>query len=194
MTLPSPEPQRLSRFCFWTICITIIQTLGTEVEKQRWNECTLHTWSILLSLISRHSPIPPAIHAFPTSRPLHMLFSMPPQLSPKSLLLTILHMSNDISSETPSQVPLSRLNEPPFPSSHSSLPSFFYSEQNIVNILSPYLPRRPGAWSCPPLTFQHVPQLVKCPTKLSIDRLSTCSSNMPTQLPLNSLPWLRLPE
>lgn len=166
MTLPSPEPQTQVG-CFWTICITIIQTLGTEVEKQRWNECTLCTWSILLSLISRHSPIPPATHAFPTSRPLHVQFSLPPQLSLKSLLLTIRHISNDISSETSSQVPLSRWNEPPFTSSHSSFPLFFtvnriqwtyflhiYLGDQGFNLVHHWLSSMCHSWSSVPQNFE----------------------------------------
>ena len=111
-----------------------------------------------------------------------------PQLSPKSLLLTILHMSNDISSETPSQVPLSRLNEPPFTSSHSTLPLFFTVNRiQWTYFLHIYLGDQG-------LNLVHHWLSSMCPTKLSIDPLSTCSSNMPTQLPLNSLPLLRLPE
>lgn len=89
-----------------------------------------------------------------------------PQLSPKSLLRTILQMSNDISSETQSQVPLSRLNEPPFTSSHSSLPLFFtvnriqwtyflhvYLGDQGLNLVHHWLSSICHSWSSAPQNF-----------------------------------------
>lgn len=83
MTLPSPEPQRQVGFVFEPYVLQSYKHWA-----QRWRNKdemnALCTWSILLSLLSRHSPIPPATHAFPTFRPVHMLFSLPvPTTKPK---------------------------------------------------------------------------------------------------------------
>lgn len=105
--------------------------------------------STLVSLIS----IPRATHAFPTSGLCTCC-----SLCLNFLLLIILHSSSDSSSKRPSQIPLSSLVLTPFPSSHSSFPTFFVAMNNLV-ILRLCLTL--GTQSCSPLTFQHPAQLVK---------------------------------